>query len=366
MSDLTNGIDAVNGRSNITQMGIVVINTKEDHREIDSRKGTTTQYSHHGKAHYVYPHELVFARKDKLPIRANDSASIQSDIEVFSNLAGITETAAARQATEKNYVLVGISRNRPMHQDMEGRDRGGRFATQIGGLVTIRCESKQAIPVMTPIMWRSPILMPGESNDPRKLGRALAEIAPYNPGKDGVSTLDTHNSIRRLMAQDGGLYDENSGSARCEQADACLFESLLSIVYTGIVLFQKRNGGVDDQTKLAIAEQIGLVAPRGNVSSAAKAFQESLADSVFGASFNNASKSSQINDDGLAFPLMHRGVVSEQDQRKQKIARKQAAQFDTLAKALIMKERAARDRIFGVTMSSGKPGGDIDILVTRM
>ena len=365
MADLVNGIEAKNGRSNITQMGIVVINTKEDHREIDSRKGITSQFSHGGRAHYVYPKELVFTRKDKLAVRANDSASIQSDIEVFSNLAGITETAAARDATEKNYTLVGISRNRPMHQDMEGRDRGGRFATQIGGLVTIRCESTQAIPVMTPIMWRAPRLQPGESNDPRKVGRALAQIVPYDPVQSSASSLNVHNSVRRIMAQNVGLVDDDNGQARCEQADACLFESLLAIVYTGIVAYSENAESMTDAEKLQVAEQIGLVMPKSGANPAAKRFQETLADQIFGAEFDPVSTSSQKKSQG-AFELMPAGAMNSEDQRKQQIARKQAVQFDTLAKSLAIKERATRDRIFGVTMSSGKPGGDIDVLVTRM
>jgi len=365
MTDLTNGVDARNGRSNITQMGIVVINTKEDHREIDSRAGITTQYSHHGRAHYVYPKELVFTRKDKLAVRANDSASIQSDVEVFSNLAGITETAAARDATEKNYVLVGISRNRPMHQDMEGRDRGGRFATQIGGLVTIRCESARAIPVMTPIMWRAPRLQPGESNDPRKVGRALAQIVPYDPVESSASSLNVHNSVRRIMEQNDGLVDDESGQARCEQADACLFESLLAIVYTGIVAYSEHNGTISDSKKLQLAEDIGLVMPKSGTNHSAKRFQQNLADRIFSADFDPVSKSSQKKSQG-AFELMPAGAMNSEDQRKQQIARKQAVQFDTLAKSLAVKERATRDRIFGVTMSSGKPGGDIDVLITRM
>ena len=366
MSDLINGMDAKNGRSTIFNAGLVVVNGKEDHHEIDTRAGITSQFAHRGKAHFIYPKELCFVRKDKIPARSNDSASIQSEIEVFTNLAGITETENAREATEKNYALVGITRNRPRHQDMEGRDRGGRFAIIMAGLVTIRCQSLRNIPVMTPLVWRAPR---NPNNDPKNLGRALAEIEPYNPVQNGINSLQVHENLHKIMGSPTYALHDDTGAGRDKQADSVIFDQLLAIAYTGALMAIDQMGGgqgLTDADKLLVAEIMGLATPdTPQANKRAIDFRKNFADSVFGARFDAASGTSQTSDDNLAFPIARAGIDTEADERKHQIARVQAAQFDRLAKAFFMKDRSVRDRIFGISMSSGKPGGDIDILMTR-
>ena len=368
MSDLTNGIEAVNGRSNITQIGIVVINGKEDSSEIDRRKSVRTAagiyHPAHEKAHFIYPHELVFTRKDKKAMRANDNASIQSDIEVFSNLAGITETEALRQETERAIAFVGFSRNRPMHQDMPGRDRGNRFAIQMGGLLTIRCASHQHIPVMTPLLWRANH-SPAEKgyNDPQKIGRALAEIEPYSPLEHSLNPLKIHQSLSREMhGHDMGM-DLQTPRNRCKQSDMCIFQSLKTIIYSGSLILLAEMGASGQEENLA--KMLALVTPKTKSEKESALRVESLLlDSIFSATYTNK-RVSEPSQAHLVANLHDSDVNADGNIALKSVAKLQVNQFKDLIHGVMAKNREALDRMIGISMSSGKPGGDIDILIKR-
>jgi len=374
MSDLVNGIEARNGRSNIFQTGLVIINGKEDSAEIDRRDPTSSQYLRSDEAHRIFPMELCFLRKDKMPMGANDMASIQSDVEVFTNFAGITETDQQRMDTESNYTVIGITRNEPMHSGMLGRARGRRLALIVGGTSTIRCESKYPIPVGTPLIWRAPRIAPGESNDPKNMARALAEIEPYDPVNNGIHSPKMHEAIRRHRG--AGTYEldsvsSNSGVSRSHQADAQIYESLLSVGFTAALLVLEKMGGaaLSPDEKMQVANIMGLASGtnnnNGKPSKKGLEFREEFADAVFSAEFNNQTGTSQASSANLAFDLGLGDINTGQDGSQTALARMQVVQFDNLVRAILQKDRNIRDRIFGLSLSSGKPTGDIDVLLYK-
>jgi len=161
--------------------------------------------------------------------------------------------------------------------------------------------------------------------------------------------------------------EDTSGFARSTQPDAVIFTQLLSIAYTGALLVvdtMNGGGGLTDADKMMIAEMMGVATPTGKQAQANAAdFRRKFVDAVFGAEFSMQTGTSQASDQHLAFPLRYNGLDSQNEERQQEIARLQAGHFDRLAKAMFMKDRYVRDRIFAISMTSSKPGGDIDVLL---
>lgn len=368
MTDLLNGIEARNGRSPITPVGMIPINLKKDSDEIKRRKGIVAIRGDLAHANRIYAKELAFVRSGKKPQFANDNTSPQSDVEVFVNFDGITETQDAREALENGEIIVlAVTRNPPMHQGMEGREMGFRFVGQRGGFATIRCLSHENIPIGARLMWKAPVLGRGESNDPYNNGRKLAELEIYKPGKSGVSGLTIHQNLHRIMgAKSETSLDVESASARTKQSDAIIFDSMLSIGYSLVVLYLEQQGGnapLSAEDKVLVAQQMGIIAGSGSqkMDKQAHEFRKKAADTIFEAAYDEMTGGSQMSDESLAFPLAKIGIETQESAMQSEIASQQAGAFSRLAAAFIQKDHAVKQRIFATAISSGKIGGDIDV-----
>lgn len=364
MTDLLNGLDASNGRSNVFQAGLHVFNAKEDQYEISSRQRTGSHAVHSGKAHFIFPGELCMVRTNKKPMMSNDNAAPQSDIEVFTNFDGVTETQDRQKHSEQSFRLVGISRNRPMHQDMNGRDRGGRFAVQTGGLRTIPCHSADSIPVFSPVLWMAPS---HDLPDPKNLGRKLAEVGVFSQRNNKVTARTIHQTVSRIMHGETYSLGGDAPSERSGQADAQIIESLGTIAFSSALLaFEHLGMPMTDDTKLALAQSMGVIPPQDeNERAGAAAFRQKLVNTLFSAEYDPMTGVSHETGDYVAFPIGPSGVVTSGGVMQRDVSGKQITQFDTLVTALFAKDREARDRIFGIAMTSGKPGKDFDVLIVR-
>jgi hypothetical protein len=122
--------------------------------------------------------------------------------------------------------------------------------------------------------------------------------------------------------------------------------------------------GLSADDKLQIAEIMGIATPDTvQAKNSAHEFRSQFIDNMLHASHDPASGTSQIDTAYLAFPLSNGGQNSGDlnAKRKHDIAKMQFQQFPNLLAGVFGKDSLARGRVFATALSSGRPGGDIDV-----
>lgn len=352
MTDFQPGLDAVDGRNPIYRAGAGVYNVIEAANEIDQRVGLHNHTANDHGAHAIYSNELIFVRKDKNPAFASRGPSKTHEVEVFANFIGLVDNP---DDTHKIAKCVGVARNRPKDQDMEGRERGRRFVCLHKGQTTIQLRTACPVGPGALLYW---IAAGSVNQDPRNRGRILPLHGVYDPVTDGITARRFHQEIfERLTGQmDTSLSIGKTRKNKTTGVET-VFQALRYIGFISACQSQKHlSGGVEltSEQKRAIARSLGLLDNDAKSAEIALEFNDMLFQ------YTNREGVSQPDTSHLLFPLRHVATVNIGASADTNLARGQANVFQRLTTGLAAADDK-RKRIFAKTNSTGKPSCDVDV-----